>query len=190
MKITGIIVAGGKSSRMGFDKGMSVFRGKKFIDYTLTALLPNVDEVIIIANNTHYDYLGYPVYEDVVKNCGPLGGIYTGLLKSKTEKNFVISCDMPFVSKETIAYIISKVDESEITVPVHDEQLEPLCAVYSKACTETIKQLVDKKIWKLQDALRYFKTNYIYAADTEFLSAKNFININTPEELKKYGNDE
>ncbi len=171
---------------MGFDKGLSVLQEKKFIDYTLAAMLPNVDDVLIIANNTNYDYLGYTVYEDAVKNCGPLGGIYTGLLKSKTEKNLVISCDMPFVTKETIAYIISKVDANEIIAPVHDEQIEPLCAVYSKSCTEIIKQLLDKNVWKLQDALRCFKTKYIYATDTPFLAANNFINLNTPEELKKY----
>lgn len=181
--ITGIVLAGGKSSRMGKDKGILELDGKRIVKHVLDALDTVVDEIIIIANNDHYNNLGYPVYEDIIKDCGPMGGIHTGLSFSNTMKNIVLSCDIPFITSKMISYIISESGDYEITVPKHENKLEPLCAVYSKKCADKLKELLEKKEWKMQEALQYFNTQQLRLSGAKEIE-KNFININTPQDFK------
>lgn len=184
--ITGIILAGGKSSRMGSDKGIVELNKKKFIEHILDAVLPNVNEVIIIANNDNYNYLGYKVIKDIIKDCGPLGGIYTGLMNSKTENNIVVSCDIPFISSDLIKYIIENTNNADISVPVYKGNIEPLCAVYTKRTSDQIHNLIMNKNLKIQNILKYFITKEIFITKMQkFYTEKLFVNINTPEELKQ-----
>jgi molybdopterin-guanine dinucleotide biosynthesis protein A len=180
--ITGIVLAGGKSSRMGEDKGIMEFDGKKMVKHILDALAPVVDEIIIIANNNHYNDFGYPVYEDIIKDCGPMGGIYTGLTRSNTMKNIVLSCDMPFIKSKMVSYIIAESGDYEITVPKHENKLEPLCAIYSKKCADKLKGLLERKEWKMQEALQYFNTQQLRFSGAKEIE-KNFININTLQDF-------
>ena len=183
--ITGIILAGGKSSRMGSDKGIVNLNGKKFIEHILAAVLPNVIEVLIIANNDNYNNLGYKVIKDKIKDCGPLGGIYTGLMNSKTENNIVVSCDIPFINSDLIKYIIENTSNADITVPVYKGNIEPLCAVYTKRTSDQIYNLIMNKDLKIQNILKYFITKEIFITKMQkFYTDKLFVNINTPEELK------
>lgn len=182
--ITGIILAGGKSSRMGTDKGMLVLNGKKIIEYVIAALTPNVSEVIIISNNENYNYLGYKVYKDIVKECGPIGGIFTGLEKSITENNIIVSCDIPNISSTMIAYIISNSDEEDALIPVHSGQPEPLCAVYKKSTAKDFKQLLNSGNYKMLDALKHLKTSYLDVVNAQGFSEDIFSNINTPAEFQ------
>ncbi len=183
-RITGIVLAGGKSSRMGTDKGIMELNEKKVIEYVLNSLAPVVDTILIIANNDHYNNFGYPVYEDIIRDCGPLGGIYTGLVNSNTEKNIVLSCDIPFITSEMIDLIVSQSGEYEITVPLHNGKLEPLCAVYTKKCTSRLKELLENKTWKMHDVLNLFGTQQINISGTTGVE-QNFININTPQDFIK-----
>lgn len=180
-KVTGVILAGGKNSRMGTDKGLLRVNGKKIVERTAGAMKPLVDEIIIITNGNNYEYLGFKTYKDLIKDCGPMGGIYTALHFSKTEKNLVISCDMPFITKELVEFIIQESGDSEIGIPMHNGKLEPLCAVYDKCCQTKLEELLKNKEWKLQDALGHFKVKHILVSD--FMLNKNcFVNINTPAE--------
>lgn len=185
-KITGIILAGGKSSRMGSDKGIVNLNGKKFIEHILEAVLPNVNEVLIIANNDNFNNLGYKVIKDKIKDCGPLGGIYTGLMNSQTENNIVVSCDIPFINSDLIKYIIENTSNADITVPVYKGNIEPLCAVYTKRTADQIYNLIMNKDLKIQNILKYFITKEIFITKMqEFYNDKLFVNINTPEELEQ-----
>lgn len=182
--ITGIILAGGKSSRMGSDKGMMELYGRKFIEHILVALVPNVDEVIIIANNNNYKNLGHKVYEDIIKDCGPLGGIYTGLMNSKTENNMVVSCDIPFINSSLIKHIIDNKGRADIAVPVYDGNVEPLCAVYTKRIKDEIHQLILSKELKLRNVFMHFITKEIYITKKlQFYSEKLLMNINTKSQF-------
>lgn len=184
--ITGIILAGGKSSRMGSDKGIVNLNGKKFVEHILEALLPNVNEVMIIANNDNYNYLGYKVINDKIKDCGPLGGIYTGLMDSKTENNIVVSCDIPFINSNLVKYIIENTSNADITVPIYKGNIEPLCAVYTKRTSDQIYNLIMNKDLKIQNIFKYFITKELYITKIQkFYTDKLFVNINTPEELKQ-----
>ena len=183
-RVTGIILAGGKNSRMGSDKGMLMLNGKRFIEHILDALVPVVNEVIIISNNSNYDDLGWKIYSDIITDCGPMGGIYTGLVNTATSKNLILSCDIPFISSAILLHLIKESDHCEIAVPEHAGRIEPLCGIYSKNCTEKIRTLLENKEWKLKDALRHFITKQVrFSGSNE--NEKRFLNINTPLEFSQ-----
>lgn len=183
-KVTGIILAGGKSSRMGREKGLIELNGKMFIQHVVDALRPLVDEIIIVANNSEYDKLGYKVLADQIKDCGPMGGIYTGLSASKTQKNIVLSCDIPDVSPKLLRQLLFQSENFEVTIPVHNGWSEPLCAVYDRSCAGKLKELLEKKEFKMRDALKNMNANYINMVPGECFSEADLVNINTPEELE------
>ena len=110
--ITGIILAGGKSSRMGTDKGFVVYKNKAFVQHIIEALQPLVDEIIIVSNNPDYDVFGFKRVNDLIENAGPLAGVYTGLHYSKTENNLVISCDVPLINSETLSLLMEGIDDN------------------------------------------------------------------------------
>ncbi|MBL7892897.1 MAG: molybdenum cofactor guanylyltransferase [Bacteroidia bacterium] len=184
-KITGIVLAGGKSSRMGSDKGMIKLNGKKFIEHIIEALIPNVSDIIIIANNDNYNNLGYKVYEDIIKECGPLGGIYTGLMNSRTESNIIVSCDIPFINSGLIRHIIKNMGRADISVPVFEGNTEPLCAVYTKGIASKLHDLIIHNELKIHNVLKHFITTQVHITKTlDFYNNRLLMNINTPEELK------
>lgn len=185
-KITAILLAGGKSSRMGTDKGIVEVNGVKMIESIILAVKPVVNEIIIIANNDHYDYLGYSVYNDLIKESGPLAGIYTGLFYSNTETNLVISCDVPFVNEGLLSYIVDNAGQCEVAVPVHNGKTEPLCAVYSKKCLDSFNNLITNKELKMHNVLNYFLTKQIFISEKlSFYNSKLFTNVNSLNELSK-----
>jgi molybdenum cofactor guanylyltransferase len=182
--ITGIILAGGKNSRMGSDKGLLQVGGKSIIERQIGVLQPLVKNIIIIHNEDNYAHLGYQIYKDIIPDSGPMGGIYTALMVSQTAKIFVLSCDMPFISPELIKLIIENAEHCEIAIPRHGEKLEPLCAVYDQSCLETFKELLDQKTLKMMDALKFFKVKEL-TVPQEILETQPFTNINTPEDYLK-----
>lgn len=176
---TGIILAGGKSSRMGTEKGLVEINHKKMIEYSIDQLKKVTENIIIISNTNKYNYLKYPVYEDLIKDIGPIGGIYTGLCVSKTEYNIIVACDIPFIKSDIILSLIKNIKDYEIILPVEDDKKHPLCAIYSKKIKDRIKKLIDRNELKLQRILSYFNTKEIL-----FAGRTCFININTQEEVK------
>ncbi len=183
--ITGIILAGGKSSRMGDDKGMLELKGKKMVEHVISALAPNVDEVIIISNNDNYNNLGCKVYTDIIKDCGPLGGIYTALHYSTTNKNFIVSCDIPNITSEAIGFIISKSTDEDVIVPIENKEIEPLCAMYNKACGNQIKGFLDAGQFKIRNAIEKLNTIYLDVNLHQEIFKGVFTNVNTPNDYEK-----
>ncbi len=181
--VTGVILAGGKNSRMGTDKGLLVVEGKSIVERIANVLNPFVNEIVIISNGNNYDFLGYKIYNDIIKECGPIGGIYTALSLSNTEKNFIVSCDMPNITKELVQFIIENSGESDISVPMHQNKLEPLCAIYDKHCYLKFEELIKENKLKLHDAINHFNTKYITIPETIF-KYNCFANINTPSEFE------
>jgi molybdopterin-guanine dinucleotide biosynthesis protein A len=184
--ITAIILAGGKSSRMGTDKGLMDLNGKAMVEHVLASVRHITNNIIIVANNNKYNRFGYIVYKDILKNCGPMGGIYSGLTYSTTENNLVISCDIPFISNKLLQYVIKNSNGYDVAVPVHNGKLEPLCAIYSKKCVQKLKDLLLKKELKMHDALSNFHVKKVVISPQQnFYSEKLFQNINSKDELKK-----
>lgn len=185
--ITGIILAGGKSSRMGKDKGMIHLAGKPLISYSIDALKPFCDQILISSNSENYELFGYPVYKDIFPDSGPMGGIYSCLLQSSTSLNLVLSCDMPLVSQSLIKYILDKNDENSISVPIHgDNFIEPLCASYSTKTIPYFKKLIGQRNLKLIDLINMVPSRQIRLdSSLPFYKPDLFLNINHPDDLER-----
>ncbi len=138
--ITGIILCGGKSRRMGSNKALLKFGDKPVIEI-LTGLLANIfSKVILVTNEPDlYGFLKIDMYEDIYKNMGPLGGIHSGLKNSQAERNFIISCDIPLITKTTIGFIVDYPSDKKIKVPFADGYIQQLCGVYSKSLLDVIE---------------------------------------------------
>lgn len=185
--ITGIILAGGKSSRMGTDKGFLKLNGKTFIEYSIEAIKPLVSQIMIVSNNPDYDVFNIKRVDDIIKDSGPLAGIYAGLQHSKTEYNLVLSCDIPLIKTEILEQLIGAQDGySDVIQIVSRGKFMPLIALYKKTCEPTFYQLLKNDERRLQVAINLCKLKNIVLS-SEF---ENFTeNINTLESLEKIAND-
>jgi molybdopterin-guanine dinucleotide biosynthesis protein A len=190
MKYTAIILAGGKSSRMGSDKGLVLLNGKPMISYIIEILKKMQIPIIIISNNENYKQFGLPVFADIIKEKGPLGGIYTGLKNSKTESNIIVSCDVPFLSNRIIELLINKDNGYPISVVQSNGKTHPLIGLYSKKIVKKLFDTILLEKLKVRSFIEEFPLNTIELDKQEILEYENEIrNINTQEELKniEYG---
>ena len=181
--ISAIILAGGKSSRMGTDKGLVDFNGKKMIEHVIAGISTVAGNIMVVSNNNCYREMGYNVVRDMHLNCGPLGGIHAGLAHSVTEWNFVVGCDMPFVNHEIIDFLVGQIGDADAIVPVHDNKFEPLCALYHLSAIAKIETLLLSGELKMQNVIRKLNTVFIAIPKEKFDAAVIFRNINAPADL-------
>ena len=175
----GYILAGGKSSRMGTDKGLLLIEGKAMIEFVIEQMQSVFDNLVIVSNNPEYAKFGLKVIPDLIKDIGPAGGIYTALNHSDNQLNFIVSCDMPFVTKEAIAFLVTNSNDSQIVLVENQGKLVPLFGVYSKDCEEKWLQLIQQGKVKLQDMVLHFKLKTLSVENNEIFPASFFKNINT-----------
>lgn len=187
--ITIIILAGGKSSRMGTDKGLVLFNGKPLVEHVIDAAKKVAGTIFIVSSNKAYNSLGYELLEDTLKDKGPLGGIYTGLLHSTTQKNLFLACDMPFLSEQLLNSLITQSGEEDVLLTAHNGLAEPLCSVYDKNCAAHIRQLIEQDQLKITDALAGLKTRVISFDKEDWFRGNEFANINSIDELNNLAND-
>ena len=175
----GYILAGGKSSRMGIDKGLILLNGKAVVQHVIDALIPVMENIVIVSNNPEYQQFGLGVIEDLVKEIGPAGGIYTALNHSYSQQNFIVSCDMPFIKSEAIKFIIKNSTQHEITLPMHHQSLEPLFGVYSKTCLPKWKELTESGMIELRLLAEQFNFLKLNIDRNNLFNELHFLNINT-----------
>jgi len=178
------ILAGGKSSRMGTDKGLMLLNHKLMVEHVIDALKPVVNEIFIVSNNPEYETLGFTVICDLIKDIGPAGGIFTALSHTNSEKIFIVSCDMPFINSDTIKFIFNNSSQHEITIPVNNQTIEPLLGVYSKSCLFKWGKLIENGVNKLQNLVEYFTIRKIRFEQDEFLDTIHFMNVNTKNDFE------
>lgn len=179
--ITGIILSGGKSSRMGTDKGFLSFNGKSFVQHSIDALKPFVENIMIISNNKDYDVFGWKRIEDAIENAGPLAGIYSGLKQSKTDYNLVLSCDIPLINSTILQKLLDAIDvDSEIIQMDSQGKAMPLIALYKKQCVPLFLKLLNEGERRLQFAVNQCQVKNVVLNDDETYFTQN---INTPEQL-------
>jgi len=179
--ITGIILAGGQSSRMGTDKGTLLLKEKMFINHIIDALKLLVNDIIIVSDNIYHDQFEVERINDIIKNAGPLAGIYSGLEFSKTNYNLVVSCDIPLITSEVLQQLIENHEVNFDVVQLKSQQKTmPLTAIYNKRCEQTIKNLLDNGERRVRFAVSQLKTKTIELDDNLSSTIKN---INTKEEL-------
>ena len=181
--ITGIILAGGKSSRMGADKGFLKLNNKSFVHHIIDALKPLVSNILIVSDNTNYDRFGCTRVEDIVKHAGPMAGIHSGLTHSKTKYNLVLSCDIPLIKTEVLELLIEHVDEiSEIIQIESQGNAMPLIALYKKTCAGRFFSLLQNNERRLQQAVNQCTVKTI---KLDMADHKATTNVNTKTEFKR-----
>ena len=141
--ITGIILSGGKSSRMGENKSFMKIYNEYIIEKITNIMKSVFQEVIIITNEPElYEFLNINSYTDIYKNIGPLAGIHSGLKYSNTDLNFIISCDIPLINSEIIVSIVEYTSNSLIKVPKADGYIQQLCGLYNKTLIPIIETII------------------------------------------------
>lgn len=193
--ITGVILSGGKSMRMGVNKSFLKIGNQSIIERVLDLMKSIFQQNILSTNSTpEYEFLNLPMVKDVYKNLGPLSGIHSALLKSSTEKNFVISCDVPLMSKEMIEYLINYKTEKQILITRAAGYLQPLVGVYNKSILPSIEKIlmqdsqstIDKrKHNSIHSLLENVQTEIIDPTSLSFYSDELFFNVNKPEDYKQ-----
>ena len=185
--ITGIILAGGKSTRMGRDKGLLRLKDKLFIEHIIEALLPFVSSIIIVSDNKDYDRFNAKRVSDLIKEAGPMAGIYTGLYYSKTENNIILSCDVPFMDKAILKQLISENDASLDVVQVQSQdKTMPLIALYKRRCKHLCLILLESGERRLRVFVDQLKVKTILLDKG---LEKHTLNVNTERDLKILKNE-
>ncbi len=185
--VTCAVLAGGQSRRMGVDKAFLELGGRPLIQWTLEALAGIGQEIIIIANDRQrYAGLGVRVEPDILPGYGALGGIYTALARASCARVLVVACDMPFLSRPLLRYLVGLSSQFDAVVPRLPDGVEPLHAVYTKACLDPIRRALargEKRIISFfaDICLRYVEPAEIAVFDPEF---RSFMNLNTPADLE------
>jgi len=181
--ITGIILAGGKSSRMGQDKGFLKLKGETFMSYIIEALKPIVGDIIIVSNNSDYDVFKLKRVADVMEDSGPLAGLYAGLLHSETENNIVLSCDVPLINTSVLKkLIVGFTPEIDVIQFESQGKTMPLIAMYKRDCMHPILKLLQSNERRLRFAIEHLEVKTIQL-DPEL--GETVRNINTVRELKE-----
>lgn len=185
LPITGVVLAGGKSRRMGRDKAFLPFGSTLLIERIITRLHLITDQLLIITNTPEqYTFLQLPLSPDLLPNKGSLGGIYTGLTLANTEQILFIACDMPFVRVDFLRYLYTESLGFEVVIPCNQEGFQPLCALYSKTCLPAVTHQIAEGQLKITEFFHFVRTKVITErAIRHFdLRGRMFYNMNTPEE--------
>lgn len=186
--ITGVILAGGKSTRYGRNKALEMLGEKTLIERVVETMSSIFQEVILMTNTpSDYAPLGLRMYEDLVKGLGPIGGIYTALKVINTDSAFVVGCDMPFLNKNLIIHMVSIQPGFDVVVPRMGWKIEALHAIYRKSCLKHIKRNISQKIYQLIRLFQFVVVRYVEEEEIRQFDPelKSFLNINRPQDLRR-----
>lgn len=150
MNASGVILAGGKSSRMRFNKAFAQISSRPVIEIIIDKFNTVFDETIIISNEPDlYRHFGLKVYTDIYPRLGPISGIHSGLVNAMNDVIFVVGCDMPFINMELVQYMLDQLGDHETVVPSIDSNLQPISAVYSRKCIPLLADCLENDKLKL-----------------------------------------
>lgn len=186
--VTGLIIAGGKSRRLGIDKRFLDIGGRTCIQRVLDAYQGIFDEILIAADAVEpFQSLGVRVVVDLIPGRATLGGLYTGLHYAAGERVFAAAGDMPWINPAAIRLVLDQAHSGDIAIPDVEGQLQPMHAVYSKACLPFLRTLVEAGTLKVQELcncpelrVQRIPQSVFTAVDPEL---RSFFNINTPDDL-------
>src|SRR2546423_1204792 len=189
MNVSGIVLAGGLGRRMGgVDKGLQLLRGKPMVEWVLARLSPQVDDIVINANQNleRYEAYGHRVASDQIAGfAGPLAGLHAGLKAVKHPLTVTVPCDSPFLPLDLVARLHAQLGGNDLAVAKTGEQPHPVFALVKRDCRESLEAFLaqgGRKIDAWYAALKVIEVSFDDEADA-------FRNINTLEELGKIGTD-
>ena len=191
VKTTAIVLAGGKSRRLGRDKNIEPFDGQPLIVRVLHRLSNVTEDAVVVVNDTN-QATDLPIPKavrtavDLFIGGGSLGGIYTGLTDAKTQWAFAVACDMPFINISLIQYILSLREGYDMVVPVINSRPEPTHAAYSKTCLPHMERRLRANDLKISGFFDEVRVRYVEQTDIERFDINHlsFFNVNTEGDLK------
>lgn len=186
LEAAAVVLAGGKSTRMGEDKALLNVTGRRMLEGTVRLLSAVFTEIFISANDNSYDDLNIKVIPDDFKGSGPLGGIHAALKYSTHHTNFFTACDMPFIDIRLAVYLIDQVEGYDAVVPRMGNYYQPLFAVYTKECLQAVENRIQAGKNKITSFYDDIKIKFV---DTDELRKfgnpdELFFNVNTPGDLE------
>ncbi len=187
--VTGVLLAGGNSRRMGEDKRYLVVGEQTLLERGLAVLRSIFQEVlVVIAQDSLPLNVDARVVRDLVPDCGSLGGLYTGLTQATTPYIFVVACDMPFLDPAVITQFTSRRASADIVMAKLAARLHPMHALYGKGCLPVLEQMIRARQLKIQEMLSHASLHVRYVTDADLLtidpSGRSFHNVNTPADLE------
>src|ERR1700729_713164 len=195
VSIAGFILGGGESSRMGLDKWLLEIAGEPMI-VRAARLVESVVGAPAVVVGTPEKYLGIGVraIADDWPGCGPLGGIATALRASEGDWNLVVACDLPYLTREWLEYLLQRARDSEAEAvvpmnltPENKRGAEPLCAVYHKGCEPTLRRALERGVRKVTDGLAELRVEVIEPMEWKGFDSDGhlFKNVNTPADYEQ-----
>jgi len=194
-KLSIVLQAGGKSTRMGRDKALVPFMGVTMIEYILHQVEGLGTTPIIITNRPDdYRFLRLPLFPDVIPDWGALGGLYSAIYYASQETCLVLACDMPFVNRSLLEHLISLLPEYDAVIPHLDPTgnkmpafAEPFRAVYRKTCLVPIKAAIEAGQRRVISFFDQVNIRFVERAEIELFDpeCRTFFNVNTPEDLSE-----
>ena len=199
MPVTGVILAGGTSRRMGQNKALIQLGDDSLIGHVIRHIRLVADELLLITNTPNeYAHLGLPMQSDIVPNTGALGGIYTGLMSASHDVVLCVACDSPFLQPKLLSYLVSVLGDYDAVMPYTYKApfsnnegaqitLQTLCAVYSKRCLPIIELMLQESELRVHALAERAYVQRVspevwQTFDSEGMS---FFNINTPEDFER-----
>lgn len=187
-----VILAGGASRRMQTNKALiELFQGVRMIDYVINRLEPVFDDIVVVTNDPElYDDIKARVVTDLYPRCGPLSGIHAGLSSVKADKALVLACDMPFFSMELAHYLMGEIGSSQALIPVYQERLQSLSAVYHCSVATAAETLLVEGQHKLRLLFERIEYKVLKESDISPFGdpARLFTNVNTRDCLDQARN--
>jgi molybdenum cofactor guanylyltransferase len=187
--VTGVLLAGGKSTRMGQDKRFLPIGGQTLLERGLCAMCALFQRVcVVIAQDSPFPPAQVPVFRDVVPDCGSLGGLYTGLREASTPYIFVAACDMPFLNANLVKYMIELREGADIVVASWKNRLQPTHAIYAKRCLASFEDMIRTHEMKIQNIFQHSSLSVRFVTENEVSQfdpeGRSFININNTADLE------
>jgi molybdopterin-guanine dinucleotide biosynthesis protein A len=190
----GFLIAGGRSSRMGADKAFLDFGGQTLLDRALTVMGAVCGKVTIVGDPARFAQYGSSKYvsvvADIFSGCGPLAGIHAALVHSTAELNLMLAVDMPYISRELLAFLFATAEDADnhaiVTVPRTNKGFQPLCAVYRRDFSVAAEQALRAGKYKIDAAFSSVSTRVIGEGELAAagFSEQIFFNVNTPQDRR------
>ena len=180
--ISGFILAGGKSQRMGTNKALLLVQDESLLNRMIRLIRPFCKTVAISGQNDDYNGFNVDVVPDLYPDCGPISGIVSSLSYSSTEWNLLVSVDVPFINAELIQHLITHIGQYDCIIPVHEGGIEPLIGLYNRQIVSVIEEMINRGDYKLMRLLS--KLNMLKVDCNRLIKQypRLFFNVNCPED--------
>lgn len=186
---TAAILAGGQARRFGGrPKPLLPFGGRRIVDRQLEALRAAADRIAIVtADPDRYGALGVPLWEDLVPGAGPLGGIYTALVRAAAPRTLVVAGDMPFLTPAFLRHLVRAGRGADVALARTADGPQPLCAWYGGACAGVIRRRIERGARKVADLLGEVRVHEIGPDEIAPFDPDGtlFFNVNTPADYER-----